>query len=1458
MVRLKNNGQSDAEIARKVVLKERILSANFNAQGMPENKAFLEKSLRALEDMPSGSIDWCLTFLAVVSLLTGRSLEHLIDLGFVEGPKVKQWWLLVNHEAWICYRPDIIRDNMENTLGDVSLRLLVNVTKTTYFAQPIPRSLTKHLLVWCKVCVSMRKESSLKKPRLPKALQEYDLRPHAFGRIASALTYYLATKRIGVAEIAYLTGLSSRRCVALYYSQLQSNNILPPYIEYLLDLGFPADEIPKTPVVTVGSALTVNEQYLSKVYSDQVRPLHGALGKDVEDYIRLHNEIVYMVWIYIQLSTAHRHNVTTLKTVLHFDLKSGLLVVEDKTSRPLVLSKSMHDQLKCYLNYLQNFLFAAERPYPKLATLIKASLHGTAPLLFLVGRDAKRKVFSTENLEKIVSNYWTLPPNWARHYTLTKLVTQLPSDQFPGFAGHLEGEKEVDDQFSCLSPSLQKQASDAMEKVLDELGIKPLDPCLYKQPSPNDTPLRIARSKAAKWRGLEKERLEKDPESKAETNSKIYWNLDKLQRCSSLWKWEDRFEACLGQLSVESSSQQAWVAMILYSAMTRGGLTKPEMLYDLYRQLWSGDLRWWTVADRCYVDLRYQVGKGPYNVREYSRRGERSYRQLHWPIDAQTLCLLLSWPCQQYLKKDHVLFGEGELAEWLSGWFMDSQQSDFKSLRMLCRSIPFIQWFHLKADISYAEVHIAGPLQPNFAPNKVSLISLEVAPKRIDWQSLEQRAVKYEDDSNGRIWKRSKSEFSKFATDLIQSTLSPESMNQREAKDKLSDLMNMTEREWPLECRIFLEWLQFKLDAIKVISAKSYVSSIAREWFTAVKGHSFEELDANAILNIYEGIVSGTDNTSKQQTYIARLRWLHQFGVEVYGWPINKKLTKFLKSSKSLTFVRTSIVDYRHVYNVLEAIDKLGEAEIHRAQLKLILIFGFRCGLRVGEILKLRFRDVDPKSGWAVYVRGSRHGSNKSDNALRRLELASLFTADELGLMKQYYQKLSLTSDRGDLLFGLDGENIHLDQIAVSQKLGRALRQSTDNQEIVFHSLRHSCATHIWTILSKEWQLAQKLTGYGEQKLASVRWYWMLGDELVRDALWQMARGLGHAGPKTSAQTYLHLIMETVHQKLVRAVWSKESFQKSLKRFGNFRAGELRKKGYEGTMTTFSKRVHERVRLSLQEKRLHAAKRREFKPNLTFDLPETYLILADALQKLEAGQIVTDIALQYPIAAENLESIECRCRKLANMTTAKGGSKFVSQEASASRKSRSTAQEALIPKLHNSPDVLRLVIKISNILRQKCQKKRARKAIVQQAMAVLRAFTISKHYLLIKGKEDLSAILEFCQEVIPPEYWNMKVTVLAKRQEEKINERRREAYDYWAPSLIEKLVRGTINVERADKKSSNRYGILHATLAHSKESTAFTKDSRNHGVKMLGWLAYMTVVLYGTNEEVEVFSEMAF
>ncbi|WP_286829281.1 MULTISPECIES: tyrosine-type recombinase/integrase [Kordiimonas] len=1446
----KKKGREKGKSSKNFVLQERWLTANYNAESLGEDQALLSKCLSLLKAAPSGSTKWCMALFTGLSLVTGRSQRRLMRLQFEAHPENEEWWGIEDGGIYLYYRPQIIRSDLEGFIEETGYSHLVNEVKTGPFQQPIPKSLGVYLTLWAKLSVLRRKEVGKIAGTIIKDLQEYDRRPYSPGRVASSLSYYLSTKKCGIADIGYLTGLSPRRCVALHYSQLKISDILPPLHRFLKELGFSDDEIPSVPDAVVGTALTIDDNSLSWMYRQQVKPLRGALADDIAEYVNRHNEIAYMTWVYFQLSTGHRHNVGALKSVLHFDLLSGLIIVEDKTTRPLVLSVAAVQQLKFYLGYLQNFKRQADLSQLQLAKHIEMSLNGDAPLFFLIDGKKQRKDFSVRNLKALVQKFWRFPPNWARHFTLTKLVTTLSADQFPAWAGHLEGQKEADDRFSGLGPVLQREASETMSRVLEGVGITPFNPCDWKLPEAPKVSLPEALKKLGSWNNAEKSRLKKEPESTNQSApTHAYWTKERMQRCVSLLDWESKFVARLESLQINHPDIEAWMALTIYSAMTRGGLTKPEMVYALYTQLHRGGLQWWTVGGRSYVDLSSKVDKGPFNLRKSE---DEAHRQLHWPVDMQTLCLLLAGPFCSSVSHHNLPNSRSRFFSWFSTWFVGASDRGINSLKELCRCVPYIQWFVLKADISYGDAYIAGPGQYNFAPNNGSLLSLHNSINRIIWRPVDNSAREKKKSVRKHKKGRLSSSFGEMAASQIRSLLVNTSI--KASRNNIQNFIIHEMRDWTIETQLLVQWIEYKLSHIKVATAKDYLTSIDVEWFTAVQGHSFEELTADQILAVYQQIIEGTTDTNRRETYIQRLRWIHQFGVEEYGWPLEGELATFLKTSSSLTFVCTSIVDYRHVYNVLEALDQLDEDEIFRAQLKLILIFGFRCGVRIGEILKLRFRDIDPESNWAIYVRGSRLGSNKSDNSLRKLELASLLCEEELTLLKQYYHELKIDSDKADYLFGLGGQNIPLEQVKCSQILGGALRQSTGNTEVVFHSLRHSWASTSYAIVSEEWDLAKTLTGFDEDKLLALREHWLRSEDLARDGLWQIARALGHASPATSIQTYIHTIPEIMHQKLARSLWHPKTnkdtpmkldpLQESLKKLLNFRQGELDELGYVRVMNRLAKKV----RKNTGEKQKPVKKPRSIKPDLTFDLPATYLILAGALSKLAGGQELSSVIVQYPVSKSDLSDMLSRCRKLADIKTSTGAQKLVSNGGC------EESLPAILPNLHKSPKVRQLAMEAANKLRKYCKKKRERKLKVRQALAVLKSFTVSQHQLVIYTREELNDIAGFSNGLLPNEFWKLELVATVKGSGEEVKRAENDILVYWGKAPFFHLVDKNFNTKRSRKNPSNENGIVYATLAHTKQEFGAGQAGRRLGVKMLGWLAYMTVVLYATNEEVEAFS----
>lgn len=502
---------------KRLISQERWLTASYNAQSLNEHRSLLERCLSSLDSTPSGSTKWCLTLFTALSLISGRSQKRLAQLGFVDEDDCDEWWDLDGEKAILYYRPKIIRSDLESLLEGGRYRHLVNEVKTGPFPLPIPTSLGKCLRIWKKLSPTWRKSIKDASGTIIEELQEYNLRPFSPTRVISALPYYLSTQSCGIADIGYLTGLAPRRCVALHYSQLKVSEVVPVYVKFLTELGFDQSEIPGVPDGIVGTALAMDGDALSLIYQSQIKPLK-VNSNSLRDYQQYHNDITYMTWVYLQVATGHRHNIGAIKSILHFDLLSGVLIIEDKTTRPHILAKSAVQQLENYTNYLQNFKRVAEAGSPKIADIIDDSINGNKPLFFLLGPDEKRKNFSLVNLRKLVKNYWEFPPNWARHFSLTNLVTRIPADQFPAWAGHLEGAKEADGHHSSLTPALQLKVSEVMSGVLKEFGIQPFNPCETEVVSVPQMPLPTALKKITSWKKNDRQRRKKQRQKRASTS----------------------------------------------------------------------------------------------------------------------------------------------------------------------------------------------------------------------------------------------------------------------------------------------------------------------------------------------------------------------------------------------------------------------------------------------------------------------------------------------------------------------------------------------------------------------------------------------------------------------------------------------------------------------------------------------------------------------------------------------------------------------------------------------------------------------------------------------------------------------------------------------------------------------------------------------------------------------------
>ncbi len=109
-------------------------------------------------------------------------------------------------------------------------------------------------------------------------------------------------------------------------------------------------------------------------------------------------------------------------------------------------------------------------------------------------------------------------------------------------------------------------------------------------------------------------------------------------------------------------------------------------------------------------------------------------------------------------------------------------------------------------------------------------------------------------------------------------------------------------------------------------------------------------------------------------------------------------------------------------------------------------MLAYSAGLRVGEVVKLKPKDIDVKRG-LIHVKGSKGRKNRY----------TLLSKTTLHVLKEYWKKYRPQK----WLFEGAKEGAHLSTRAAEKIFQNACKKAGITKEVTFHSLRHSFATHL-------------------------------------------------------------------------------------------------------------------------------------------------------------------------------------------------------------------------------------------------------------------------------------------------------------------------------------------------------------------------------------------------------------
>ncbi|MDX8396323.1 MAG: site-specific integrase [Mariprofundaceae bacterium] len=350
----------------------------------------------------------------------------------------------------------------------------------------------------------------------------------------------------------------------------------------------------------------------------------------------------------------------------------------------------------------------------------------------------------------------------------------------------------------------------------------------------------------------------------------------------------------------------------------------------------------------------------------------------------------------------------------------------------------------------------------------------------------------------------------------------------------------------------FISWLiaAFVLKLLQhggLVKSSLEISTIVR-YLSAIKEpllNSFANIDtydlteSRWVHHLQKAIeINKKDSMSRNRTaefayFIQQFDQVPSFDIdELEGISINKR-------------VNANLVSNQEFAKALAQITYGGRIE--RMQ-RLAGTLGFYLGLRRGETIHILLKDIAGQASSELLIRSNRYYNTKNRTS-RRLPLSTLLPAPLFHeFMLFYYERVE--EENGEmgnkLLFCTTGNSTTpMAGKALLQPIVESLKAVTGDQVLTYHILRHSFANNLLLrLLIPEFpRLIVHNVDMFKNECFSIKSCMQLRQRLlpgaekdvrtsVRDTLYQLAMLMGHASPKTTIQSYLHMFDWIIHRCL--------------------------------------------------------------------------------------------------------------------------------------------------------------------------------------------------------------------------------------------------------------------------------------------------------------------------------------
>lgn len=360
----------------------------------------------------------------------------------------------------------------------------------------------------------------------------------------------------------------------------------------------------------------------------------------------------------------------------------------------------------------------------------------------------------------------------------------------------------------------------------------------------------------------------------------------------------------------------------------------------------------------------------------------------------------------------------------------------------------------------------------------------------------------------------------------------------RETIDQIRSFMGSTDTS-PL-LQLMAAWAVQLLHHGGAVKSRLENSSVARylNWIRPLLSYADNlkdpfDTDEDDWQAIYDEILANSPGSAADRA--GRLAEFHRFievgygipSVDIAGYSGTRQI-----DAKILTFREYALA--RNLIKQCRNRDDLAEFQ------ELLLILGYRCGLRRGEAcsrLMIDFPGIDSAEirNVEMLVRPNKNAGIKSTAATRRIPLSLLLTKEELDFFENFYgeRRTIIPGQLGKkpLFPDVIGGDSTVAQSRLFDPLTRLLQRVTGDDRFRFHHLRHSFVSFTLLRLMEnqpgehlpaDWRCDEQ----GVELLPRMdQPFWKsAGLTDTGQGLWLVAMWAGHASPSVTLECYSHLL----------------------------------------------------------------------------------------------------------------------------------------------------------------------------------------------------------------------------------------------------------------------------------------------------------------------------------------------